>query len=74
MQQNREPSTSNKQLLVRFAGLATELLVMLGIGVAIGKYADKKLHFTSPVFLWILPLALIIFMFYRIIKATSKKQ
>ena len=70
------PSTnkSNKDLLFQYAGLATQLLVMLAIAVSAGIRSDKWLKFSTPLFTWVLPLITIIALMIKIIKDTSKKK
>jgi len=58
---------------MRYAGLATQFLVGIGIAVFIGLKADGWLHITIPVLSWLLPLLTIIAMLYKVIKDTSKK-
>jgi F0F1-type ATP synthase assembly protein I len=73
MLQHKEPSPSNKQLLAKYAGLATQLMVSLGLGVFLGYHTDKWLSFRFPIFIWILPLTILMVIFYRVLKDTSKK-
>jgi hypothetical protein len=70
---NQKPSPSNKGLLLKYAGLAGQILVSLGIAVFAGLKLDDWLEFDTPMFVWILPLAVIIVMIYQVIKDTSKK-
>ncbi|MGH2563304.1 MAG: AtpZ/AtpI family protein [Ginsengibacter sp.] len=63
----------NKQLM-RYAGLAMQFLISIGLGVFIGLKADKWLHFSFPLLIWILPLLIIGGMFVNILKETSKKK
>lgn len=62
------------KLLWRYAGLGTEMLVGIGIGVFAGIKLDKWMKFSTPLFVWLLPLLIIIAMTIKIIKDTSKKQ
>jgi len=64
---------SNKQLL-RYAGLATQFLVGIGLCVFIGLKADKWLHISIPLLVWLLPLLLITGIILKIIKETAKKK
>ena len=64
---------SNRQL-ARYAGLATQFLVSIGIGVFLGMKIDQWSKFTTPLFVWILPLLIIVGMIIIIIKDTSKKN
>jgi Na+/glutamate symporter len=63
-----------KRLLMQYAGLATQLVVSLGIGVFIGHWVDKKLAIAVPVFTWLLPLLILVSIFIKIIKDTSRKK
>ena len=60
-------------LLVQYANLATQLMVSLGLAIYAGLWLDKKAQFRFPVFLWILPLLVLIALFIKVIKDTSKK-
>jgi Mn2+/Fe2+ NRAMP family transporter len=71
------PSTNkknNNQLLLGYAGLATQLLVMLAISVWLGLKLDKWLKFSFPLLIWLLPLISIIAMIIKVIKDTSKQR
>jgi F0F1-type ATP synthase assembly protein I len=63
---------SNKQLM-RYAGLAMQCLVSIGIGIFIGLKVDEWLHFSFPLLVWLLPLLIIIGIIVKIIKDTSEK-
>ena len=70
---NRDQPGSNK-VLWRYAGLATQFLVIIGLGLFIGLKADKWLRFSMPLFVWILPLLIIVGMIIIILKDTAKKD
>jgi len=59
---------------MRYAGLATQMLVSLGIAVFIGLKADKWLGLSFPVLSWLLPLLVLVAIIYQIIKATGPKN
>ncbi len=65
---------SNKELLITYAGLATQLTVALLIAVYAGYWVDKKNIIQFPLFIWLLPLLVIIGMIVKIIKDTSEKK
>lgn len=75
---NRSPDSfqnkNSKALLWQYAGIGGQLLVSLGIGVFLGLKADEWLKFSIPLFVWMLPLLILIAMIARLIKATSKKK
>ncbi len=64
---------SNRDLL-KYAGLATQLFVALGIAVFIGLKLDEWLNFNVSVFVWALPLTVIMLLMYKIIKDTNRKK
>ena len=54
--------------------LAAQIFAGLIITVFAGKWIDEKLHFSFPVFIWLLPLIFIIGMILKVVKDTSKKK
>jgi F0F1-type ATP synthase assembly protein I len=65
---------SNKSYLMEYAGLASQLMAALALGVFLGYKLDGWLHFSFPFFIWVLPLVFLIAMFVKIIKDTDKKK
>jgi hypothetical protein len=63
---------SNNNLLLKYAGLSTQLFIALGLAVYLGIKADKWLSFKTPLFVWILPLIIIAVIMYKIIKDFRK--
>jgi hypothetical protein len=70
---SQKPTPGNKQLLVKYAGLTTQILAMLAITVFIGLKIDKWLSFSIPLFIWLLPLLSLIGIIYHVLKDTSNK-
>ena len=71
------PSTNkknNSQSLLQYAGLATQLFILLGIAIWGGIKLDKWLQFSTPILTWVLPLIAIVVLMIKIIKDTSKKS
>ena len=62
-----------KKLLLQYAGFATQLMVGLGFGVLAGHWIDKKISIAVPVFTWLLPLLILLVLFWKVMKDTSKK-
>jgi F0F1-type ATP synthase assembly protein I len=71
---NKKPFRSNKSYLMEYAGLASQLMAALGLGVFIGYKLDGWLSFSFPVFIWVLPLVFLMAMFVKIFKDTSRKK
>ncbi len=59
---------------MRYAGLATQLFVALGIAVWAGYKLDAWLHTPLPLLVWILPFVVLCLLIYKLVKETSKKN
>jgi hypothetical protein len=68
-----EPNKGNDNLMMKYLGLATQLMISLALAVFIGLKLDKWLSFSTPLLVWILPLLVLVGMIWQIIKDTSKK-
>ena len=69
----QEPNKGNDRLLMKYLGLATQIMVSLALAVFGGLKLDKWLEFSTPLLVWILPLLVLVVMIWQIIKDTSKK-
>jgi len=63
----------NDKLLLRYIGLATQIMLSLALAVFVGIKLDKWLSFKTPLLVWILPLLILVAMIWQVIKDTSKK-
>jgi len=59
---------------MRYAGLGSQILVSLGLGVFAGYKIDKWLKISFPLLVWLLPLVILCMMIVKLIKETSKKN
>lgn len=66
-------SKPNNQLIWQYAGLATQLLVGLGLMLWLGQGLDGYFGWKSPYLVWILPLFLIIGILIKVLRDTSKR-
>lgn len=73
MRQSTEQKKSGN-LLWQYAGMATQMLVTIGLALFIGMQADKYLHNTIPILIWVLPLVFILFMLIKAIRDTGRKK
>jgi F0F1-type ATP synthase assembly protein I len=73
MNNRKQPSTSNKSFLLKYASLGTQLLVAIGLGVFIGLKADKWLR-TSPLLACVLPLLILSGIFYKLLRETGRQK
>lgn len=74
MKPKQQPEKSAATDWMRYAGLGSQILVSLGIAVFAGYKIDKWLKIPLPLLVWLLPLAVLIGMIYKLIKDTSKKK
>ena len=70
---NEKKPKGNDNLLLKYLGLGTQIMLSLALGVFIGIKLDKWLSFKTPLLVWILPLLILIAMIWQVIKDTSKK-
>jgi len=61
------------RLLMQYAGLATQLAAGLLLTVWLGHLLDNWLQWRVPVFIWLLPLLLLIGMMIKAVRDTSNK-
>lgn len=64
----------NNHLLWQYAGLATQLLISLGIALYLGQWLDKKIGWNLSLLVWILPLLVLLATMIKLIKDTSNKK
>ncbi|OPZ95815.1 MAG: hypothetical protein BWY70_01914 [Bacteroidetes bacterium ADurb.Bin408] len=65
---------NNNNLLWRYAGLATQFLVGIGLFLFAGLKLDEWLKFKMPVAVWVLPLLFIVVVIVKIIRDTGNKK
>ncbi len=70
---NSKPSPNKNRDLIRYASLGTQILAGLGIAVFLGLKADGWLN-TLPLFSCVLPLLVLMGIFYKLIRETSNKK
>ena len=61
-------------LLWKYAGLATQFLVGIGLFLFAGMKTDEWLKINMPLAVWVLPLLFITAVIIKIIKDTGKKK
>ncbi len=63
---------SNKDILLQYTGLVTQLLFSLGLTLFAGKWLDQHFFNSNPILVWVLPMFVIIGIIIKVIKDTSK--
>lgn len=58
--------------MMRYAGLATQWMVMMGIGVWLGYKLDKLINWKLPLFLILFPLISLALSLWQLIKELNK--
>jgi hypothetical protein len=71
--QQHKPNKSKSDLM-KYAGLGMQIFVSLGLAVFAGYKADKWLAIRFPVFVWALPLIVLVLLIYKLIRETSKRS
>lgn len=59
--------------LLKYGGLATQIIVTLGVTIFIGIKLDKYLNIKFPITTITLPLLVLVSLFWKIYKDSSKK-
>ena len=67
-------SKPNNNLLWKYAGLATQFLVGIGLALYAGLKLDQWLKIKMPLAVWVLPLLLILGVIIKIIIDTASKK
>ena len=70
----RKNIQNNKQLLYKYAGFSTQLLVSIGLAVYAGFWMDKKINFHFAIAIWMFPLAVLLIILFKVVKDTSPKK
>ena len=65
---------NNNRDLLKYAGLATQLFLALGLSVFIGIKLDQWFKLSFPVLVWVLPLLILVSLLYKLINETNKKK
>lgn len=71
---SRRVSSQGSRSLLQYAGLASQLLVSLGLGVFAGLKLDHWLHLKVPVATWLLPLLILVFTLVKIVRDTGTRK
>lgn len=59
---------------MRYAGMGGQIFVSLGLAVFAGYKADRWMHVSIPVLVWLLPFVVLCLMIYRLIRETSHRK
>jgi hypothetical protein len=71
--QRPQKYNSNRNDLLKYAGMGTYILVSLGVAVFLGMKADQWIRLSFPLLIWLAPLITLGAFFYKVYKDTSKK-
>jgi hypothetical protein len=63
-----------QNILAKYGSLGTQMLVALGLAAYSGMWIDRKIAITIPIFIWLLPLLVIVVMIVKLIKDTTPKH
>ena len=68
------PEKKDDGLLLRYAGMATQFFVAIGVSVWLGARMDGRLRWRSPVWVWVLPLLVITGLIVKVVRDTAKRK
>lgn len=68
-----EDPKKKSNYLMYYAGFAFQMMAALGLAVYAGYWVDKWIKWRIPIFIWLLPLIVLIAMLVKVVKDTSKK-
>jgi hypothetical protein len=66
------PEKNRPRNLLKYTSLASQLAVGIGLGTYAGLKLDEWLQWKVPVFVWLLPLAVMSLALYKLVKEFSK--
>lgn len=69
----KKDENKNNRLLWYYAGMGSQFLVGIGLGVWGGMKIDEWTDISIPLMVWLLPLLLIVGMIIKIVIETNKK-
>lgn len=69
----QQEKPKNNSLVLRYMGFAFQLMASLAVAVFGGLKLDKWIKPGIPVFIWVLPLLVLIAILIKVIKDTSEK-
>jgi F0F1-type ATP synthase assembly protein I len=73
LSKNKLRKKPDNKLLLRYTGLAFQMMATLGLAVFVGHKIDQRTGWSFPLFLIILSLLALILILRQIIKDTSRK-
>lgn len=68
-----EKKPQNNSLLYQYMGFAFQLMAGLALAVFAGLKLDKWIKPGIPIFIWVLPLLVLIALIVKVVKDTSQK-
>lgn len=71
---SHQQKPNNNSELLKYAGLGTQILASLGVAVFVGYKLDKWTGIRFPLFVWLLPFAVLCILIYSLIRQTSRKK
>jgi len=72
--QNKPKKKPDNRLILRYTGLAFQMMATLGIAVFAGYKIDQRIGWSFPLFLIILSLLALVLILRQIIKDTSRNE
>lgn len=74
MENRHQNVDTGKKLLLKYAGLGSQIIVALGLAVMAGFYLDQWINIGFPLFVWAAPVCALLGILIKIVKDTSKNK
>ena len=68
------PKKGTNRNWMRYLSYGIQLMASIGIGLYLGYLADKKLSMSFPLFIWVIPMVILIWMLVKLVRDFSKKK
>ena len=69
-----ERPKADNSVLMRYAGMATQFFVAIGVALWVGAKLDEWLRWVTPIWVWALPLLVITGLIIKAVRDTAKRK
>ncbi|MGF7230543.1 AtpZ/AtpI family protein [Arachidicoccus sp.] len=71
---NNSSKDNRSNNYMRYIGLGVQLMSGVGLAIWLGYWLDEKVKWKMPIFIWVLPLVILVFMLVKLVEEFSKKE
>jgi Mn2+/Fe2+ NRAMP family transporter len=74
MNHKKQLPPDSSKVWIRYIGLGTQWMAAIGVSLWLGIKLDQWLNLSTPLLVWALPLLVITFSIFKLIKDTNKNS